>query len=61
MERAVIARVIFFYPWVKGSTSYAAHFVANHPVEAMIAQQIGSAGQAEPVASSARSRPTLRV
>jgi hypothetical protein len=44
IERAVIARVIFFYPWVRGSSVYAAHFVAEHPIEAALAGEIGRMG-----------------
>jgi hypothetical protein len=45
VERAVIARTIFFYAWAKGSSKYAAHFVGEHPVEAMIAAQVGRMGK----------------
>lgn len=45
IERAVVARTIYFYAWTKGSSVYAAHFVADHPVEAMIAAQIGRMGK----------------
>jgi hypothetical protein len=47
IERAVIARTIFFYPWVKGSTAYAAHFVTEHPLEAAIAAHVGELGYEE--------------
>ena len=34
-ERDVIARWIFFYPWLRGATRYSARFVLDHPVQAM--------------------------
>lgn len=46
-ERQVVRRVIFFYPWVKGSTMYAGHFLAEHPVKAGVAGQVGRYGQEE--------------
>lgn len=33
-ERKFIARVIFFYPWLRGATRYSAQFIANHPLQA---------------------------
>jgi hypothetical protein len=33
-ERAIVRRVIFFYPWVKGSTQYAGRLVRDRPIVA---------------------------
>src|SRR5207248_2381306 len=44
-DREVVRRVIFFYPWVKGSTMYAGHFIAEHPVQAVVNAQLGRVGQ----------------
>jgi hypothetical protein len=39
-EQAILRRLIFFYPWVKGSTRYALQSVKEHPVS------VGAQGQA---------------
>lgn len=44
-ERQYVRRLIFFYPWVKGSTLYAGHFLAEHPVKAAVAGQVARYGQ----------------
>lgn len=44
-EREVVRRVIFFYPWVKGSTVYAGRFVREHPVQAAAVGQLGQQGE----------------
>lgn len=51
-ERQVIRRVIFFYPWVKGSAMYAGHFLAEHPVKAAVAGQVGEYGRKKALAST---------
>jgi hypothetical protein len=52
-EREVIRRVVFFYPWVKGSTVYAGRFLREHPVKAAAVGQVGALGkQNDPVAPS---------
>ena len=33
-EKKVVSRVIFIYPWIKGSTRYMLRFPAEHPVQA---------------------------
>lgn len=43
-EQNVVRRVIFFYPWVKGSSVYAARFVTTHPQLAALAGQLGEQG-----------------
>lgn len=45
-ERNVIRRVVFFYPWVKGSTVYAARFAGTHPMQAAALGQLGKQGAA---------------
>ncbi len=34
MERDVLSRIIFFYPWVKGSSRWTMRFIVEHPVQA---------------------------
>lgn len=34
IERGFITRIIFVYPWLKGSTVWTKNFVLNHPVQA---------------------------
>lgn len=45
VEREVIRRVVFFYPWVKGSTVYAGRLVREHPVKAAVSAQLGQVGK----------------
>lgn len=46
-ERQVVRRVIFFYPWTKGATMYAGHFLREHPIQAAVTGQLGVAAQAQ--------------
>lgn len=46
-EQAILRRLVFFYPWVKGSTRYAGQFLMNHPVEAGTVGQAGSKATAQ--------------
>jgi hypothetical protein len=43
-EQAILRRLIFFYPWVKGSTRYALQSVKEHPVAVGAQGQAGQAG-----------------
>ena len=43
-EQAVIRRIFFFYPWLKGSTKYAGHFLREHPIQAAVTGQLGLIG-----------------
>jgi hypothetical protein len=45
-ERNFARQIIFIYPWVKGSTKYAGHFLRDHPVQAAALSQLGKQGQA---------------
>lgn len=45
IEKEIIRRVIFFYPWVKGSTMYSARFVAEHPLKAAAVGALGQRGE----------------
>jgi hypothetical protein len=47
LERSVIRRIVFFYPWVKGSTIYGVRFPFEHPVQAAAAVQLGREGEAQ--------------
>ena len=46
-EREIIRRLIFFYPWVKGSTVYSGRFLGEHPAQAGITGQLGQLGYEE--------------
>lgn len=35
LEKQVFRRIIFFYPWLRGSTRYTFRFIAEHPAQAM--------------------------
>lgn len=35
-EKDVLTRIIFFYPWVKGSTRWSRKFIIDHPTQAVI-------------------------
>jgi hypothetical protein len=41
-EQAILRRLVFFYPWIKGSTRYFSQMFKNHPTAAGL---IGSSGQ----------------
>ena len=43
-EQEITRRLIFFYPWVKGSTRYAGHFATEHSVQAAVLGQLGQLG-----------------
>lgn len=46
MEREIVRRVVLFYPWVKGSTTFAGHFAAAHPIKAAVTAELGQEGAA---------------
>ena len=35
LERQITARMIFFYPWLKGATRWSMRFILEHPVQAL--------------------------
>lgn len=41
-EREFVRRIVFVYPWIKGSTKYAGHFLKEHPVQAGVYGQAGA-------------------
>jgi hypothetical protein len=43
-EREIVRRLVFFMPWLKGSTIYAARMVGEHPVIAAFVGQLGELG-----------------
>lgn len=43
-ERALIRRVLFFYPWLKGSTRYAKDYLSDHPQQAALLATLGQYG-----------------
>jgi len=43
-EDAIIRRMVFFYPWIKGSTRYGYQMLINHPVASGIIGQEGEQG-----------------
>lgn len=44
-EREIVRRLIFFYPWVRGSTVYAGRFMVEHPIKAAAAAKVGEQGK----------------
>jgi hypothetical protein len=46
-EKEIVRRVVFFYPWVKGSTVYAGRLVREHPVKAAVVGELGKQGREE--------------
>jgi hypothetical protein len=44
LEKALLRRVIFFYPWFKAATMYAGHFQAEHPIQAQYSLRMGEYG-----------------
>ena len=47
IERDIVRRVLFVYPWLKGSTYYATQFLRDHPIQAAVFAKIGEQGQAQ--------------
>jgi hypothetical protein len=47
VEKEIVRRVVFFYPWVKGSTVYAGRLVREHPVKAAVVGELGKQGREE--------------
>lgn len=45
VEQAIVRRVIFFYPWVKGASKWSVRFVTEHPVQAAAASQSARVGK----------------
>lgn len=45
VERNIVRRIIFVYPWQKGATKYAGHFLRDHPVQAAALAQLGELGK----------------
>ena len=45
IERAIVSRVVFFYPWVKGSAKWLGRYPVEHPVQAGSLGQLGRIGQ----------------
>lgn len=46
-ERSVVKRLVFVYPWQKGATKYAGHFLRDHPVQAAALSQAAVQGKSE--------------
>jgi hypothetical protein len=46
-EKALIRRLFFVYPWLKGSTKYVGHFLRDHPIQASVLSQFAHSGQRE--------------
>jgi hypothetical protein len=44
IEQRWIRRMVFFYPWVKGSTRYAGRFVKEHPGQQAFLNHLGNFG-----------------
>lgn len=43
-ERDLVRRILFVYPWLKGSTYYAGQFLRDHPVQAAVFARLGEVG-----------------
>jgi hypothetical protein len=43
-ERDILRRAFYFYPWLKGASVYTGRFIAENPVQAMVAGQVGRMG-----------------
>lgn len=41
LERNLVSKVIFFYPWVKGSSRYTTRFALDHPYQAAMFAYLG--------------------
>lgn len=46
-EQAVTRRILFFYPWLKGSTRYAGEYLTEHPLQSALLGNLGEYGQAQ--------------
>lgn len=44
-ERTAVRRAFFVWPWVKGATLYAGHFVSEHPIQAAALAQLAKEGK----------------
>lgn len=49
-EKATIQRVLWFYPWMKGSTGFIAHTLTTHPFKSAALGQIGAQGAQQSLA-----------
>lgn len=45
VEQNLIRRVLFFYPWLKGSTKYAGYYAVNHPAQTAVMSALGHKGE----------------
>lgn len=43
-ERSIARRLAFVYPWQKGATKYAGHYLRDHPVQAAVLASVGAQG-----------------
>lgn len=46
-EKRWVRRIIFFYPWFKAATVYSGRLLAEHPLQALIANRLGVYGTQE--------------
>lgn len=44
VEKSYLRKLVFIYPWVKGSTTYAGRFLRDHPHQSNILYQLGAQG-----------------
>ena len=47
LERDLVRRVLFVYPWIKGSTYYGVQFLRDHPIQAAVFTKIGQQGASQ--------------
>lgn len=46
-EKSLVRRMVFFYPWIKGSTVWTGRFISEHPAQALFSIQAGRQGAEE--------------
>lgn len=44
-QKQVVSRMLWFFPWIKGSTQYAGRLLYEHPLKAAVLSSLGEQGQ----------------
>jgi hypothetical protein len=45
LEKSIVKRAVFIYPWIKGSTTFAGRFARDHPIQSATYYQMGKQGK----------------
>jgi hypothetical protein len=45
VEQAIVRRVFFFYPWLKGASSWSVHFLTEHAAQTAATGELGQLGE----------------